>query len=865
MKISKAVGIDLGTTRSLIGMLDGSDKVIHLWRDEFGKATVPSVVQWDIEQEKFKVGEDALLTRHKKPYPIRSIKRSMGLNVEIEHGELKMHPEEISAEILKFLKACGESLVEDTYNKGGDGKTAYILDRAIVTIPAYFSNPQIEATRKAAELAGLKTLDLLHEPTAAALYYCWKHKINDGNFLVYDLGGGTFDVSILRRSSGVFEVLGICGDMVLGGDTFDMALADYIIAQLNGAKKFNLQLDVQKDPEDKARYDYFVWRSEGIKMQLSTEQQVLFCDGACPFPDKNNNPIHVEMKITRPQFEKIIAPHVDRTINEIVKKAIDLATEKAKGTFKGIEDIDYILLVGGSTWIPYVKNTVRDRLCKKGDEPGRAKCDDVFQDEPDECVAMGAALQAAASGGIIFNDDDNNLKVQINGAAIVSNDEYHLRGSVFTEGGESEESPFNGYSLSLMQDGESYGEAQVGKDGTFGFEEIYLDSDKASRVTLILHDREQKEIGQYSRSISLGQEVGGGGETVNAQPIWLWGYGASGAKEKKILIAASDSLPAEKEIDPFKTTSPKSVTFWLYQGNVEIKKVTHVFENEIPKGTVISFSIYMDKQSNMVIRSCIEGMDPFVMELEPPPPPKPPTREDVVRMHAQFNSLKSELPSAKRRMAEQKVNNLVNELTTSLNQGDTAMAFERMAELKDTVEEITASKVILAPTRERFDETVTEARGIIGEVREELGEKADELLKNIDSQVQIAHKAYQDYDQQSLSECVAAIGNAKSFAEKKLTEKVRKGDHPPLQQIVPMLAQKLLSDLQRLKNECTDPVLQRDMANAIQDLETIPMLIANEKEAQRYIPTLQTAIKLVDKVKRILGQPVTEVSDLPTF
>ncbi len=660
MRISRAVGIDLGTTYSRIGILDMEYKVIHLWKDGFGKATVPSVVQWDPEKKEFKVGEDALLTRHKKPYPIRSIKRSMGFNVAIEHGDIKMHPEDVSAEILKFLKKCGETLVAEKFGKSSDGKTPYIVDRAIVTIPAYFNNPQIEATRKAAELSGLKTLELLHEPTAATLYYCWHHKINDGNFLVYDLGGGTFDVSILRRSEGVFEILGICGDMVLGGDTFDMALASFILDNLKKGGKYNLNLDVQKDPQDKALFDYYVWRAEGIKMQLSTEMQVLFCDGACPFPDKNGNAIHVEMKITRPQFEELIAPHINRSIDEIVKTALNLASEKAKGTFKGLEDIDYILLVGGSTWIPFVKSTVREKLCKKGDKPGRAKCEDVFQDEPDECVAMGAALQAAASGGIIYKDEENNLSVHIKSAALVSNEEYRLRGNVYRDDPEKEKagSPFNGYSINLLQDGESFGETEVGVDGGFCFEGIYLDPGKASKVTLALHNLEHKEIGRYTRTVGLGEGVGNEGATVNSQPIWLWVLKNNGAWVKEILVEASESLPCEKEF-LFFTDNPKMITFWLYQGNVEIKKVTQTFDVELPIGTKIDFSMHLDIQSNIIIRSKIEGLAPFVMELEPPPPPKPPTKEDVDNLNAQFNAIKTELQPIKRKMAEQKVNNLI--------------------------------------------------------------------------------------------------------------------------------------------------------------------------------------------------------------
>jgi molecular chaperone DnaK len=800
-----------------------------------------------------------MLTRHQEPYPIRSIKRQMGFNVEIPHADKKMRPEEVSAEILKFLKNCAEELSVDRFGRDADGSPAYSIDRAIVTIPAWFDQPRIEATRKAAELAGLKTLELLHEPTAAATYYCWKHKIQNGNFLVYDLGGGTFDVSVMRRTKGSFEVLGIAGDIVLGGDTFDMALAEYICKHLNDSGKYNMNLDVAHDPKDKARFDYFVWKAEGIKTSLSLENQVLFADAACPLPDKNGNSIHVELKITRPEFEKIIAPHIDRTIDQICQAAIENAKKKAEGTFKGLEDIDYILLVGGSTWIPYVKKTVREKMCACSGASNRARCTDVMQDEPDECVALGAALQAAVSGGLIFRDVENKVSLHLKGAAVVSDEEYKIKGYVFRENPEAEkqDSPFKGYSLTLKQDGGIIGDIDIGTDGSFAFEEIYLDNIKASKVSLVLADPSGKTITEFSRKVGRGEGIGVTTPPINSQEIWIITVDAKGNKQKLPVIKTGESLPCEVNFI-LKTSNPKFVKFIISQGDVEIKQVSHEFGRDIPSGSKIEFGMQMDNLGNIIMRSKIEGLDPFVVELQPPPPPPPPTKKDLETITAEYNKHKENLPRPKQAVMDVKFKQVSRDLDSALAHGDFATAAVRIAELRQMIADIAgATEKPLVPARDEFDTQVRETRDAVNKVEDKLGQKAEELLKNIDAQILAAGKAYQERDQQALSECCDALKSYKSFADKHAETKTGSGDRPPMNLLVPAVAQQLISELQELQSRASDPTFRQEAQRHIETLENIPSFIATERDAAPYIPKLQAAIKTLDNIKRALHMPTS--------
>lgn len=241
-QISKAVGIDLGTTNSAVAIMNATDTDIVLHKDPKTKReTTPSCVWKDPRSQQKIVGTKAFQRIGTTPEPIRSIKRVMGKQVLVHLGAEQLTPEQVSALILSEMK----QQIEEDVARFSSESTEWIVDRAIVTVPAYFDQPQIEATRKAAEMAGFQVLELLHEPTAAASYYCWQNQVQNGIFLVYDFGGGTFDVSILRCIEGAFEVLGISGNNRLGGDDIDSILAEELRQRLL-SEEYALDLDIKK-------------------------------------------------------------------------------------------------------------------------------------------------------------------------------------------------------------------------------------------------------------------------------------------------------------------------------------------------------------------------------------------------------------------------------------------------------------------------------------------------------------------------------------------------------------------------------------------------------------------------------------------
>ena len=354
--MSKTIGIDLGTTNSCVCVYEGGEaKVIA---NAEGERTTPSVVAF--KGDDIIVGAAAKRQAITNPNTISSIKRLMGTSEKVEANGKKYSPEEISAMILSDLKKTAESYLGTTVNK------------AVITVPAYFNDAQRQATKNAGKIAGLEVERIINEPTAAALAYGLDKDKNE-TVLVFDLGGGTFDVSILELGDGVFEVKSTAGNNKLGGDDFDERLMNYLVETF---KKEN-GIDLSKD---KMAMQRLKDASEKAKKDLSgvTTTQI-----SLPFISQGSEgPLHLEMSLTRAKFEDLIRDLVESTL-EPVRKAL----KDAKMTSK---DIDKIILVGGSSRIPMVQELIKKEL---GKEPHKGV-------NPDEVVAMGAAIQ----GGVLTGE-----------------------------------------------------------------------------------------------------------------------------------------------------------------------------------------------------------------------------------------------------------------------------------------------------------------------------------------------------------------------------------------------------------------------------------------------------------------------------
>ena len=355
--MSKIIGIDLGTTNSCVSVMEaGTAKVIP---NPEGGRTTPSVVAFK-NGEKI-VGDAAKRQALTNKNTIISIKRKMGTNEKVEIEEKKYTPEEVSAMILGYMKDYAESYLGEKVTK------------AVITVPAYFNDSQRQATKNAGKIAGLDVERIINEPTAAALAYGLE-KDEGQTILVYDLGGGTFDVSILELGDGVFEVKSTNGNNHLGGDDFDERIIDYLVEEF---KKEN-GVDLSKD---KMAMQRLKETAEKAKKDLSG---VLTTQISAPFiaQGKDGEPLHLDMSLTRAKFEDLVGDLVESTL-EPVRKAL----KDAKMTKK---DIDKVIFVGGSTRIPMVYDLITKEL---GKEPSR-------EVNPDEVVSMGAAIQ----GGVLTGD-----------------------------------------------------------------------------------------------------------------------------------------------------------------------------------------------------------------------------------------------------------------------------------------------------------------------------------------------------------------------------------------------------------------------------------------------------------------------------
>ena len=355
--MSKVIGIDLGTTNSVVSVLEGGEpKVIQ---NPEGNRTTPSVVAF--KDGETQVGEVAKRQAVTNPNTIQSVKRHMGTDYKEKVEDKEYTPQEISAMILQNLKSTAESYLGENVTK------------AVITVPAYFNDSERQATKDAGRIAGLEVERIINEPTAAALAYGLDKTEQDQKVLVFDLGGGTFDVSILELGDGVFEVLATAGDNKLGGDDFDDVIIQYLAEEFKKENGIDLSQDKMalqrlKDAAEKAKKDL-----SGVS---STQISLPFISGGA------NGPLHLETTLTRAKFEALTS--------ELVEKTMGPTRQAMKDAGLSNSDIDEVILVGGSTRIPAVQDAIKKEI---GKDPNKCV-------NPDEVVAMGAAIQ----GGVITGD-----------------------------------------------------------------------------------------------------------------------------------------------------------------------------------------------------------------------------------------------------------------------------------------------------------------------------------------------------------------------------------------------------------------------------------------------------------------------------
>ncbi|WP_153733224.1 molecular chaperone DnaK [Sporosarcina obsidiansis] len=380
--MSKIIGIDLGTTNSVVAVYEGGEaKVIP---NPEGNRTTPSVVAFKNGERQ--VGEVAKRQSITNPNTIMSVKRHMGSDFKVEVDGKEYTPQEVSAMILQYMKGYAEDYLGETVSK------------AVITVPAYFNDAQRQATKDAGTIAGLEVERIINEPTAAALAYGMDKTDEDQTILVYDLGGGTFDVSILELGDGVFQVRSTAGDNKLGGDDFDDIIIDYLVQEFRKENAIDLSKDKMamqrlKDAAEKAKKDLSGVTSTQISLPFITAGEA--------------GPLHLEITLTRGKFDELTAGLVERSM---------VPTRQAlKDADLSPSDIDRVILVGGSTRIPAVQEAIKKAT---GKEPFKGV-------NPDEVVAMGAAVQ----GSIITGDVKDVVLLDVTPLSLG----IETMGSVFTK------------------------------------------------------------------------------------------------------------------------------------------------------------------------------------------------------------------------------------------------------------------------------------------------------------------------------------------------------------------------------------------------------------------------------------------------
>lgn len=356
--MAKIIGIDLGTTNSAVAVLEGGEaKIIP---NPEGNRTTPSVVAF--KNGEIQVGEVAKRQAVTNPHTVASVKRHMGeAGFKVEAAGKEYTAQEISAMILQHLKSYAEEYLGDK------------VDKAVITVPAYFNDAQRQATKDAGKIAGLEVERIVNEPTAAALAYGLDKTDKEEKVLVFDLGGGTFDVSILELGDGVFDVLSTAGDNKLGGDDFDQKIIDFLVEEFKKEHSIDLSKDKMalqrlKDAAEKAKKDLSGVTSTQISLPFITAT--------------DEGPLHLESTLSRAKFDELTHDLVDRTKNPVRQALKDAGLDRS--------EIDEVILVGGSTRIPAVQEAVKRET---GKDPNKSV-------NPDEVVAMGAAIQ----GGVISGD-----------------------------------------------------------------------------------------------------------------------------------------------------------------------------------------------------------------------------------------------------------------------------------------------------------------------------------------------------------------------------------------------------------------------------------------------------------------------------
>jgi len=696
-------------------------------------------------------------------------------------------PEEISALILAEERQ--QILIRQRELDPGN---THVADRCLITVPAYFGAEQMEATKEAGVLAGIEVLELLQEPSAAAVYYCWKSRIQDGLFMVFDLGGGTFDVSILRRQGGWSQVLGISGDNLLGGDDFDGALAEFIRATV--AKEnpgCDLQLDMAR-PEDKRIWDGLVFMAEGVKKALSREEDYLLRDTNAS--DRAGARLNIDMKITRARFESLIAPLIEKCIPKCWEA---IAKAKLKSGVS-LADMNQIFLVGGATHVPCVQLEVRRRFCSgegaipytpaeveavvegiSGDDAQqteelrklaremlsrqeRAGCAKPMIDKPDLCVALGAAVQAGLYGVKMQGDHAN---IVVTSPRSTSEGATAIAGTVTA----SEGVKLLGATVYLTGDSTDVGlEFTLSADGGFAFRGVPLRMGAESSFDLSVLSDEGFELARSRVKIA---QVGVGsvrvpdpGSTATVSRPYTLNVVRHGIVTRKVLVPSGASLPIEREPYELAVPDPNKgvIYFKVFQGYRLLKSIEAFVDPTVRPGTPITFTFSIGRDHMMRATYQIAGdPDEHPVVIEPPDSLKP-SKVDVSKLKDAISQEIEYLEPVKRESFKIRFEKLADSAREADAKGDEPKLIDRYEQLQGLREEILQDNVQIKPSWLEFEKSYGACTALLDSLKKQQPDYPDaEVRQNLSASRGAAKTAYGEKAQDRYAVHVEAVQNAR--------------------------------------------------------------------------------------------------------
>ncbi len=766
LRIRKTVGIDLGTTNSVIALLDPTDSTILTGQDEHGHRTFPSLVGYHPKHDRLVAGRAAQRVKgggwrvegEEAPstqLPLASVKRFMGLPREFALGPQRLTPPEVSACILGLLRDMLARTLNDPRR---------LIDSAILTMPAYFNHNQIEATRQAGERAGFEVVELLHEPTAAAIYYSWIGGHGDATYLVYDLGGGTFDVSIIRRRFDDYEVLSVSGDPFLGGDDFDRLLATHLVENSSWfagregertapvpAETLSALFDLST-PAGAGNFVGLVQAAESIKIALTDAERV---ERYLPdlVRDADGRGITLETSVERSVFQRLIRDKVDRTI-DCCRDALARARERAG---LGLSDIDYVVLVGGSSRVPLVRDTVRAAFCNP-ELPEHVRCLDPLLHEPDLCVAYGAALRAATHGTqYLFPGIGLHLTSPVNTRDLA----YQATGVVRLE---STEATLEGGSVRIRALATGLTEeAFLDERGTFAHElELQAETDNAlefavcdgsgqetARVVVVVrHQSEARHLGQAVLPTQL-----------ITKPLQIEVLSRGGQRVKQVVAPVGATLPGVFQCICRTHDQAGRIVVPIFEENRVVKQmVIEDLDPSLPVGSPVEVEFAIDVKHVIEVRVRLRLSNSYerceTATIEAPPPPRRPTRADIDEVQKQIDDLLPQFSGSFRTRLRARAQQIRQDLFEALRYDDEPKAIQRMAELRELLQQLeTSHGQTLDPPWPRFVQLVHHCLDLAAEVADKTGRDRDELSEHIRAQERYAEQAYEEHNQALYREC----------------------------------------------------------------------------------------------------------------